>query len=114
MLGKSLEFERVEVRTINPTEPFGSTPSRNYPVIVAMHTTHDSPPRRRIGARIVTWLVIGLVVSSLIVIPLLVFGLGTYGWQTSLGLSTTAVGAVAMLPGVLLGLASLLVMLGSA
>ncbi|MFC7058450.1 hypothetical protein [Halovenus salina] len=57
--------------------------------------------------------VVSIVFLSFIVVPGFVLGLVTYGWQSWLGFSNLHVGLVALAPGVLMGGAALLTMLGS-
>jgi hypothetical protein len=52
------------------------------------------------------------VAVSFVVVPLLVLGLGSWGWSSALGVSNTTLALLSMLPGVLMGLGALLTMSG--
>lgn len=62
---------------------------------------------------LLSWAIIGVIFLSLLVIPGVVLWVGTQGGHSSLDISIRMFGIIAMAPGVLLGAASLLVMLGS-
>lgn len=60
-----------------------------------------------------TGIVIGSIILSSVVLPVFILWLGTYGGQSVLNISMLTFGLISMLPAVLLGITSLLVMLGS-
>jgi len=55
----------------------------------------------------------GLVLLSLVVLPAAIYGLLVLDWGSAFGFSNLELGLLSMLPGVLLGGLSLVVMLGS-
>lgn len=70
-------------------------------------------PRLTPGTNLLSWTVIISIIISIVIIPGIVYWLGALGGLSSIGISTLTFGLIAMGPGVLMGIAALLVMVGS-
>lgn len=99
---------------LNPADIFGSADSARAVLYSHMATETDTEPARRTGRRTVsvTDVTVVGVLLSLVVLPGAIYGLLVLGWGEAVGLSNLGLGLLSMLPGVLLGGLSLLVMLG--
>lgn len=106
-----VSHERMKLAVLNPTEIFGSSDSRGGRVVSDMATRRVSPQRT---GYVLTGFVISVIILAFLVLPVVILWVGTYGGRSTLNLSMLTFGIISMLPAILLGVTSVLVMLGCA